>query len=87
MMLSLKKVFSVVDERLVSILYSIVSMHYNLLLVGMVSGIYEQCGVLFNIASLQAQIAKSQNFESDEGIKNACKHFQVNKIIMLLGCY
>ena len=44
----------------------------------MISGVYEQCGVLFNIASLQAQIAKSQNFESDEGIKNACKHFQVS---------
>lgn len=47
----------------------------------MISGVYEQCGVLFNIASLQAQIAKSQNFESDEGIKNACKHFQVSIII------
>lgn len=48
------------------------------LLVAMVSGVYEQCAVLFNIGSLQAQIARSQNFDSDEGIKNACKHFQVN---------
>lgn len=49
----------------------------------MISGVYEQCGVLFNIASLQAQIAKSQNFESDEGIKNACKHFQVRRTVVV----
>ena len=65
-------------------------------MVAMVSGVYEQCAVLFNIASLQAQIAKSQNFESDEGIKNACKHFQVTSDntcralihrLILLGCF
>ena len=44
----------------------------------MVSGVFEQCAVLFNIGSLQTHIAKSQNFDSDEGIKNACKHFQVS---------
>lgn len=41
-----------------------------------VSSTYERCCVLFNIGSLQSQIAKSQNFDSDEGIKNAAKHFQ-----------
>lgn len=41
------------------------------------SSTYEQCCVLFNIGALQSQIAKSQNFDSDEGIKNAAKHFQV----------
>ncbi|XP_064396654.1 programmed cell death 6-interacting protein-like isoform X2 [Halichondria panicea] len=40
------------------------------------SSTYEQCCVLFNIGALQSQIAKSQNFDSDEGIKNAAKHFQ-----------
>ena len=33
--------------------------------------------MLFNTASLQSQIAKFQNFDSDEGLKNAAKHFQV----------
>ncbi|KAL5508811.1 hypothetical protein EMCRGX_G004061 [Ephydatia muelleri] len=41
-----------------------------------VSAIYERCCVLFNIGSLQSQIAKFQNFESDEGLKNAIKYFQ-----------
>ena len=76
---SLKMVFSVVDERLVSIVFYYI--HAPQYTIAMISGVYEQCGVLFNIASLQAQIAKSQNFESDEGIKNACKHFQVSSAI------
>ena len=41
------------------------------------SATYEQCCVLFNIGALQSQIAKAQNFDSDEGLKNAAKHFQV----------
>ena len=36
--------------------------------------------MLFNTASLQSQIAKFQNFDSDEGLKNAAKHFQVHII-------
>ncbi len=44
---------------------------------GQVSGVYERCCVLFNIGSLQSHIAKSQNFESDDGLKNAAKYFQV----------
>ena len=67
------------DEKLVSVLFYYI--HAPQCNIAMISGVYEQCGVLFNIASLQAQIAKSQNFESDEGIKNACKHFQVSIII------
>lgn len=43
------------------------------------SATYEKCCVLFNIGSLQSQIAKSQNFDSDEGLKNAAKYFQVSK--------
>ena len=34
--------------------------------------------MLFNIGALQSQIAKSQNFDSDEGLKTAAKHFQVS---------
>ena len=37
---------------------------------------FERCCLLFNIGALQCQIAKSQNFDSDEGLKAACKHFQ-----------
>lgn len=42
--------------------------------------------MLFNIGALQSQIAKSQNFDSDEGLKNAAKHFQVSmdRVIMTL---
>lgn len=42
------------------------------------SSVYERCCVLFNIGALQSQIAKSQNFENDDGLKNAARHFQVN---------
>ena len=49
---------------------------------GQVSSTYERCCVLFNIGSLQSQIAKSQNFDSDEGIKNAAKHFQVSRDLL-----
>lgn len=48
-----------------------------ILLLALVSGTYERCCVLFNVASLQSQIGRSQNFDSDEGLKNAAKHFQV----------
>lgn len=34
--------------------------------------------MLFNIGALQSQIAKAQNFDSDEGLKAAAKHFQVS---------
>ena len=44
---------------------------------GQVSATYERCCVLFNIGSLQSQIGKSQNFDSDDGLKNAAKYFQV----------
>lgn len=57
-------------------------------LVAQPSSTYEQCCVLFNIGALQTQIAKSQNFDSDDGIKNAAKHFQVPirvDVIVLLG--
>ena len=53
---------------------------YVFLCVALVSGLYERCCVLFNIGSLQSQIAKSQNYDSDEGLKNAAKHFQVSAI-------
>lgn len=43
-----------------------------------VSALYERCCVLFNVGVLQSQIAKIQNFDSDEGLKAAAKHFQVN---------
>jgi programmed cell death 6-interacting protein len=41
-----------------------------------VSSVYERCCVLFNIGALQSQIAKSQNFDNDDGLKSAAKHFQ-----------
>ena len=44
---------------------------------GQVSATYERCCVLFNIGALQSQIGKSQNFDSDDGLKNAAKYFQV----------
>ena len=43
-----------------------------------VSGTYERCCALFNIGALQSQIAKSQNFENDDGLKTAAKHFQAS---------
>ena len=51
----------------------------------LVSGIYERCCVLFNIGSLQSLIAKSQNFDSDEGQKNAAKYFQVNQLNIIFN--
>lgn len=45
------------------------------------SATYERCCVLFNIGALQSQIAKSQNFDSDEGLKAAAKHFQVREYV------
>lgn len=57
----------------------------NLCPVAQVSSQFERCSVLFNIASLQSQIAKFQNFDSDEGLKNAAKHFQVG--LLSSGCY
>lgn len=48
-----------------------------LLLAAETSSMYERCCVLFNIGALQSQIAKSQNFDSDDGLKTAAKHFQV----------
>lgn len=59
--------------------------HTPALLPGQVSSTYERCCVLFNIGSLQSQIAKSQNFDSDEGIKNAAKHFQVYQCVCVLS--
>ena len=47
---------------------------------GQVSGVYERCCVLFNIGSLQSHIAKCQNFDSDDGLKNAAKYMQVRVI-------
>lgn len=52
---------------------------------GMVSSMYERCCVLFNVGSLQSQIAKSQNFESDDGLKNAAKHFAVSLLQSVPG--
>ena len=49
-----------------------------LLPVAQVSSVYERCCVLFNIGVLQSQIAKSQNFDNDDGLKNAARHFQVS---------
>ena len=45
--------------------------------VAQVSSVYERCCVLFNIGVLQSQIAKSQNFDNDDGLKSAARHFQV----------
>ena len=50
---------------------------------GQVSATYERCCVLFNIGSLQSQIGKSQNFDSDDGLKNAAKYFQVRASRMI----
>ncbi len=47
-----------------------------------VSATYERCCVLFNIGSLQSDIAKSQNFDSDEGLKSAAKYFQVTDTVL-----
>lgn len=49
-----------------------------LFLLAETSATYERCCVLFNIGALQSQIAKAQNFDSDEGLKTAAKHFQVS---------
>ncbi|XP_077996872.1 programmed cell death 6-interacting protein-like [Glandiceps talaboti] len=38
---------------------------------------FEKACVLFTIGALQSQIACIQNFESDDGLKKAAKHFQV----------
>ena len=43
------------------------------------SSMYEQCSVLFNVGALQSQIAKVQNFSSDDGLKSAAKYFQVRE--------
>jgi programmed cell death 6-interacting protein len=40
------------------------------------SSAFERACLLFNVAALQSQIAKGQNFDSDEGLKTAVKHFQ-----------
>ena len=45
------------------------------------SSAFERINVLFNVAALYSQIARIQNFESDEGLKAACKQFQVKDII------
>ena len=39
---------------------------------------FERLSLLFNIGVLQGQIAASQNFQSDEGLKTAAKMFQVS---------
>lgn len=51
----------------------------------MVSAMYERCCVLFNIAVLQGQIAKTQNLDGDEGLKAAARHFQVPWHGVVLG--
>lgn len=53
---------------------------YICVCVAEVSAMYERCCVLFNIGALQSQIAKIQNFDSDEGLKAAAKHFQVGGV-------
>ena len=44
---------------------------------------YERLCLLFNIGVLQGQIAATQNFQSDEGLKTAAKMFQVNIVKLL----
>lgn len=47
------------------------------------SNAFERVCLLFNVAALQSQIAKGQNFDSDEGLKTAVKHFQVRRVLLL----
>ncbi len=46
------------------------------LLLALISGAYEKYCTLFNIGSLLSQIACSQDFTSDSGLKTAAKYFQ-----------
>lgn len=41
---------------------------------------YEKTCVLFNAAALASQIASEQNLDSEEGLKNAAKFYQVNPL-------
>ena len=50
------------------------------------SNAFERVCLLFNIAALQSQIAKGQNFDSDEGLKTAVKHFQARCLSVGQSC-
>lgn len=41
---------------------------------------YEKTCVLFNCGALASQIAAEQNLDSDEGLKAAAKHYQVQRL-------
>ena len=51
------------------------------------SGNFERACMLFNIASMQSQIAEAQSHTTDEGLKLSAKFFMVKHIAHLVVFY